>query len=99
MDKPSSTRGAKDYRSAHYPPSLKWAMDDAYLTADPHYVQSIEEYRCSPIRLLEYINREGRARDALDLYDLTDGHTRTANLGSRCGFVKSPVSKSFRDFK
>lgn len=73
--------------ASHYPPSLKWAVDDAHLTKDPHYVQSIMEYRCSPIRLLEYINREYRARDALDLYDLSEGYTKTVRLHSGCGFV------------
>lgn len=72
-----------------YPKSLAWAARDANLTLDQEYLRSIREYRCSPIRLLDYINRQANARDALDLYDMSDGYTKTVSLGF-CGFVANP---------
>lgn len=71
---------------SEYPASLQWAVRESQLMSDPEFKRSLAEYRCSPLRLLDYINREGRALDALRLYDASEGYTKTVNLG-HMGFV------------
>lgn len=78
---------AKHYRLEDYPPELHRFVRDAHLTDDPGFQQQLAEYRCSPIRLLEFLNREAEARDRLDLFDLSEGWTKTARLGDYMGFV------------
>jgi hypothetical protein len=70
-----------------YPPGLQWAVRESKLLDDPEFKRQIREYRCSPIRLLDYCNRSASAHDALRLYDASEGYTKTVNLGN-CGFVK-----------
>lgn len=70
----------------HYPASLQWAVRDAQLMDDPEFRAQLAEYRCSPLRLLDYINRSSRACDELRLYDASDGYTRSVSFGYM-GFV------------
>ena len=76
----------KTYHPADYPPSLQWAVRDSALTEDKDFKKQLAEYRCSPIRLLDYINRESDARDALRLYDASEGYTKTVSF-RYMGFV------------
>lgn len=70
-----------------YPPELQWAVREAKLMDDPQFQLQLREFRCSPLRLLDYMERSGRAKGALELYDRTEGYTKSWSC-NEFGFVK-----------